>query len=457
MKNNEDINDKYHNDISSETNKKYDLMTENFINSIIFGDKPIDNNEVLNLIDSPFLDHNSNDSLSMIYHKFWKNTDIPMALPVFGFLSFVSAFCVFSRAKHQIPFDRPKPLNTWVMALAPSGANKTMSFKLLERLIPTLNGEKVVKPNFTKPDGPKAMVQQLSDSDDGLFFWFEDEASQFFKQVEQIGSPLSAVKEYLLKIKDGDKIDRLNAKEHITAQGTVMTQFFINTIDSMVKSISDDSMHDGLARRYQFVVSDKDHDRDFTDFALYKLNNIHQDENLEKALIKLFSTDINDVTFTFSDSCIKLYEDCFKLFWDKQFSKFMENDKNMYRTYMMESWKYGVFHHILHNQEGTEISGKSLQWGLKVSLFLLNSFQKFIAFRSAPILNNKADIEKRENRIKTIILYIQENDYKKGFGTRAMFRKFNIKKDELTTILTNYKKCNPKFETSLYKKLGIEN
>lgn len=452
---NEVNREKYHNDIKSESNKRYDSITENFINSIMFSNKPDDNNEILGLIDSPFFDKANNDPLSMIYHKFWKSTDIPMALPVFGFLSFISAFCVFSKAMHHVPFDGIKPLNTWVMALAPSGANKTMSFKLLEKLMPTLNGEKIVKRNFTKPDGPKAFVQQLADNKDNTFFWFEDEASQFFKQVEQIGTPLSQVKEYLLKIKDGDKIDRLNAKEHISAEHTVMTQFFINTIDSMVKSITEDSMNDGLIRRYQIVVSENDSAKNFTDFALYRLDNILLDTNLENSLIKLFSRGIDDTVFTYSDECVKLYENCFQLFWEKQFINFMAKNSMMYRTYMMEAWKYAVFHHIIHGVEGTVVSGISLQWGLKVSLYLLNSFQKFIAYRAAPILNDKALMDKKINRVKSVIQFIQENDNKKGFGTRAIFRKFNMKKEELVSILSSYKIQNPKFETSIYKKIGI--
>lgn len=444
-----------HNDISSEINKRVDKITENFINSIMFGNKKVDDNEVLNLIDSPFLDYKDNDALSMIYHKFWKYTDVPMALPIFAFLSFISAHCVFSKATLQIPFDRKKPLNTWVMALAPSGANKTMSFSLINDVIPSFNGEKVVKPNFTKPDGPKAMVQQLSDNEDGLFFWFEDEASQFFKQVEQIGSPLSAVKEYLLKIKDGGKIDRLNSKEHISADGTVMTQFFINTIDSMALSFSDESMKDGLARRYQFVISHKetDPDRHFTKYGLYRLEQIREDEYLEKALINVFNKDIKDVNYTFDDNCIKLYEDCFKLFWEKEFSKFMIGNENMYRTYMMEAWKYAVFHHIIHGIEGTLVSGKSLQWGLKVSLFLLNSFRKFIEYRAGEFFKHPQDVVKKSEKLNKMILFIQSKEDTVGFGIRDVYRKFNITKEEVINILRVYKKTHPKFKTKLYKYL----
>lgn len=453
---NDEFNNKYHNDISSEMKKRINKTTENFINSLMFGTniKKVDN-EILTLIENPFMDVKNNDALSMIYHKFWKYTDVPVALPIFAFLSFVSAHCVFSKATYQIPYDKKKHLNTWVMALAPSGANKTMSFNIINDLIPSFSGEKVVQPNFIKPDGPKAMVQQLADNKEGLFFWFEDEASQFFKQIEQAGSPLSSIKGDLLKLKDGAKITRKNAKEEIIADGSIMTQFFINTIDSMAKSISDESMNDGLVRRYQFVVSDKEEDpkRHFTKHPLYKLDEIRFDENLEKTLIKLFKRDINEADFTFNDDCIKLFEDCFELFWFKEYQFFMEGSENIYRTYMLEAWKYAVFHHIINNLKGFEVSAKSLQWGLKVSLFLLNSFKKFITYRAEGIVKNPLEMDKKITRLNEIILYVQQNENKEKFILRDVYRKFNTSKADIISILKSYKKANPKFESVLYKQI----
>ena len=52
-------------------------LTETYLNSIIFNDEPGDIQDVLPLIDSPFVNRKRSDALSMLFHRFYENTDIP--------------------------------------------------------------------------------------------------------------------------------------------------------------------------------------------------------------------------------------------------------------------------------------------------------------------------------------------------------------------------------------------
>lgn len=430
------------------------LLIENFLNSVIFQGIPENISDVLSLVDSPFINRHDCDAISLLFHRFYKNTDIPLALPIFGFFSMISAWLVFNSTSMKIPFTKEKTeLNTWVMALAESGANKTMSFKHLLKIVPKdpATGLPIITPNISKPDGPKAMIMQLAALENGKGWWFQDEAAQMFKGIEQPGSPMSEMKDILLKIKDGDKVERLNSKEHIVVEGTVMTQFFINTIDSMAKTLSDDSMKDGLFRRYQIAIAEKDSDRKFTDFPLYRLDELI-DDHLTKELDNLFSQDVEGKQFMFHKDCISMYEVCFTAFWERQYSKFMTSAENIFRTYMMESWKYAVFHHVIHQKIGTEISAESMQYGLKVSMFLLNSLQSFIKYRA----ETEKSLPIQSNRIQKFIDFILANENKKGFGIRPLQRKFNMKKDEVKNMLTSIKAHNPKFKTKLFDLLEKE-
>lgn len=59
--------------------------------------------EVMALIPQPFLTKHSiknADVLSVLYNNFLENTEIPLTLPIFSFLSFVSAFCVKNNITH---------------------------------------------------------------------------------------------------------------------------------------------------------------------------------------------------------------------------------------------------------------------------------------------------------------------------------------------------------------------
>ncbi|HBH5966541.1 TPA: hypothetical protein KT331_002922, partial [Enterococcus faecium] len=175
--------------------------------------------EIMSLIPKPFLTHNTEkeaDILSIIYNKFLENTEIPCALPVFSFFSFLSAYCVKNNITYSIPLsDDKKPLDTWITVLAPSGSAKTFSNAQINKMIPKdLEGKKIIEPNFTRPNGAAKFIQDLAElpeTKDGQAqygYWVEDEAAQMFKQIEKIGSPLSEIKEYLLKSYDHSVLTR---------------------------------------------------------------------------------------------------------------------------------------------------------------------------------------------------------------------------------------------------------
>lgn len=423
-------------------------LTESYLNSIIFNDEPSNIQDILPLINNPFVNRKTNDALSMLFHRFSKNTDIPLGIPVFSFFSYISAYCLFSKATMKIPKMSSKTeLDTWVMLLAPSGASKTLSNKIISDLIPLdYDGNKVISPNIAKPAGPVGMIKQLDEITDKRGFWIEDEAAQMFKGIEQTSGPMSEMRDYLLKLKEGQKIERLTGKGNIVVEGFRMTQLFINTIDSMANTLSEQSMNDGLFRRYTVAIATKDDDRPMVNFALYDLEKII-DDTLEDAFNALFSQNIFENSYTFEEGSAAVYDECFSWFWNRQYSKFMSNDENKYRTYMMESWKYAVFNHILHKRPGTVVSCEDLQYGLKVSMYLLNSLQHFVKFR-ARTLELKLPVKK--DRIEQIMDFIRANENSKDFGNRIVQRKFNIKKDELILILNSIRIHKPEFKTKLF-------
>lgn len=441
-----------------QSQKEMNALIRNFQDSIIFNDEAEPISDILSIIESPFIDRKDNDILSMIFHRFYSHTDIPITLPIFSFLSLISAYLVKNKTTCLIPGNGKKTeLDTWVMCLAPSGSSKTMSMNKIMDLIPVpeIEGESLIEKNFTKPNGPAAFVQNLCALENGRGWWIQDEASQMFRAIEQEGSPMSECKEYLLEMKDHKSITRQNAQMKITSQAIVMTQLFINTIDSMAKHISDESFKDGLMRRYSMVVA-QDDDRDFTDYALYDLNKL-TDDVVKDELLSIMSQSLYEENYSFNAGCLNLYNKMFKIFWNKQFGKWMSDQKNIYRTYMMESWKYAVFHHIIFKKEGLRIDEKSMEWALKVVMFQLNSFQTFVRYRATNGKGAGKSIVVEQGRLDRFINYIKENENKTGFGIRAFCRKFNVKKEEAFRMLKSIKEHDKKFKTKLFDLIQITN
>ncbi|MGK8204499.1 hypothetical protein ACRS8P_17850 [Burkholderia cenocepacia] len=432
------------------TQKELNQLVDNLATTLIYNGSTNSIGELMSLIDCSMMDSKSNDLLSTLFWKFYKNTNIPPALPIFTFLSYVSAWCVKNEARIQIPLmKKPSELDTWVMLLAPSGSSKTMSASVIKDLIPNdVEGNKVVEPNFTKPNGPAAFIKDLKELDNGdsvRVFYQQDEAAQLISQMEIEGSPLSELREYFLKAKDHEKLSRNNVKEKVITSPVVMVQLFINTIDSMAKYISDTSLKDGLVRRYQIALTENDPDLDFTNISLIDFSKIQTDDMVEK-FHDVFYQDINSKTYEFSNGCTKLYQEAYRLFWHKQYSKWMTGMNNIYTTYMMEAFKYAAFHHMINMKDGYIIEEESFQWALKVVMYQLNSFEKFILYRAKQ--PHKLAIQK--NKLENITNWIKLNETKPSFGMRAFCRKFSMTKDVAITTLINIKTNNPKFKTSLF-------
>lgn len=396
--------------------------------------------EIMSLIPQPFItDENikNADILSVIYNNFIEETEIPLTLPIFSFFSFLSAFCVKNNITYTMPLSEKKSsVNTWVTVLAPSGSAKTYSLGKIEDMIPVKpDGEKVIEQNFVKPSGPAKFIEEFSnlpESRDGKSqygFWIEDEVAQMFKQVEREGTPLSEIKEYFLKAYDHKKLTRKSKKETIETKNLILVLFFINTFDSYVNNISSESMTDGLMRRFNLVYTEKDHSRDFTDYPIYNEKKI-TDEMLSSKFEDLFFNIQPDVNYTFSNNAFELYRKYFKIFWHRKYKNILTDKENFYRTYMMQSWKFAVFYHLILNKKGTEISGECLIYGMKISLLFANSMKKFFDYKNKDISDSK-----REKQKDTLLKYSDFLKSKSDATVRDFCRKFSIKKADAVSIL----------------------
>ncbi|HED1316731.1 TPA: hypothetical protein R4S24_005383 [Citrobacter freundii] len=410
--------------------------------------------EIMSLIPQPFLTRKSEkeaDILSVIYNKFLENTEIPGALPVFSFFSFLSAFCVKNNITYSIPLSEDKnPLDTWITVLAPSGSAKTFSNAQINKMIPkTPDGKKVIEQNFTRPNGAAKFIQELSDlplTKDGesqYGFWIEDEAAQMFKQIEKIGSPLSEIKEYLLKAYDHDILTRKTKTETVETKNIILTLFFINTFESYVNNISQESMTDGLMRRFNLVYSEKD-GRDFTDYSIYNVNKI-RDEVLTDKMLEFFFSINPDQHFTFSVECLELYQKYFKIYWHRKYKTILPGKENFYRTYMMQSWKFAIFYHFILGKKGNVIDEECLVYGMKISLLFAESMKKFFDFKTKP-----QHIEKAKTDFDKYVNYLNANAEIK---MRDFTRKFTVKKAEALTILKAIKQARLVSNHILFKEL----
>jgi len=431
-------------------------MVDQYLKSIALNNEAQSVADIMLIVDNPFVDTKKNDAISDIFHRFFKNTDTHPALPLFSYFSMLSAWCVQSKAVFTIPnaTKRSYELDTWVLLLSETGASKSLASNIIDDAMPQdiETGTPLIQPNFVQPASNASLVEQMEQLPNHRGFWRQDEASQFIKQIDNIAGPLASMKQSLMIIKDHGNLDyatKSGGKKRI--RNPVLTVFMINTIKAMQKAMSDDSMYDGTFRRFTVAMAKKTADdlqgKKFEDTGLYDIDAI-TDGGLESSLDNIFSQQIEGNVYTFTPACKTLYMTTFNVFWVRQYQRFMSEQKSYYRTYMMEAWRYAVFHHLTHKKSGTIVDELSLQWGLKVSMYLLNSLQQFIS--------SKVDIktvEPEKQFIKKLSDFIKENENKTGFGIRAVCRKFSMNKDTIMSNLLALRTHDKKFKTALFEDL----
>ena len=223
----------------------------------------------MNLVPNPFPGSGQSDALSAVYQAFKEHTNIPIELPVFCLLSYMSAYLVKNGSKVKVAnIKDPMELDLWLISLAESGSSKTLSSSIIEKSIPNdETGSKAVNANFEQAAGGASFVEELKEKNRG--FYIQDECGQLIKQIETLGSPLSEIKKYLLYTYDHQTVSRKTKKDLLEVENPVLTMFWLNTIEGFIKAISDESLQDGFCQRFLYVWALKDPAREMEDHALY--------------------------------------------------------------------------------------------------------------------------------------------------------------------------------------------
>lgn len=353
----------------------------------------------------PGLFYNKKNALSAIYNAFLPQTNIPISLPVFGFFAIISAYLLKNNVKWSIPdMVRPKECDLWIFNLAPSGSSKTFSFGAIENSIPNESWidekgeEQFIKPvdmDFGMVSGPKAWLQEMEKHNKG--FWHVDEAAQFLKQVENMNSPQHEIKKYLMLTYDHQKIERINSKESFSIKNPALSMIWLNTPQSFFDSLSFESLSDGFAQRFCYVITDRDLDRPYKEHPIYDEKKIIS--IIEEPIQRLFKTTLHQ-EYIIPKNVEMQYRKAFKDIVEQRFNDNFE--ESFYRRVMFKAFTYAVIFHLIFNKESNEIDEEDMEYALKVCLVHLYSIQRILTIKGN---NQYKEIKRMFDR--ALIIYHQ--------------------------------------------------
>lgn len=285
---------------------------------------------------------------------FHEYTDIPLQLPFMSYLSIVSAYLLQKDVVLDVKGAKIKP-DIWTIVLAGSGAGKTFAFNRMYKMaVEPLQ----LKEQFGEVASAAKYVEEMMEKNKSL--WFADEFAQTLGQIEQKGSPLAQLKEYMLKTYDGDKLERKTKEKTLRVDAPALTVLALNTPDSFIQTVSEVSLTDGFSQRFCFLFARGDVDRPTENYSWYEEKSILN--TLQKAWKKLAEVEIH-AEYTFSDEAFEFYDKAFR----DQFSGGKNTDKvSFIRRLGYRSWKYALIYHITLGKNNNIIDYEDISWAWRI-------------------------------------------------------------------------------------------
>jgi len=286
--------------------------------------------------------------LDEILHEFYSNTNIALEIPFITFLHYISGFLIgkevcLKYGQHSIEMD------FWTVVLARSGAGKTWTENQiregLDSAVPMFPGGTASAARF---------IEELEARPRAL--WIRDEYLQLIRQVEIEGGPLAELKDYLLRIYDNSRIERITKKESIVVERPVLSVLGFNALQSFADGMSAESLVDGFAQRFGYTIARPDVGRPMKDYPVWAVNK----EGWNLKFFEMFKNVRKE--YIALDDAESRFREIFELSLGK-----LDLDESFYRRIMWRAHKYAVIYHIIRGAGGDKnITGEDYGWAARL-------------------------------------------------------------------------------------------
>ena len=287
--------------------------------------------------------------LDKVVAGFREETDIPLEIPFFTTLHFVAAHLLHRGVTVDFIGQTVRP-DLWTVILADSGAGKTFSTHRIEEMI----GEEA---KFPEPASAAKFVEDLSIYNRSL--WVRDEFAQFLRTIEQ-QPHLAEMRDYLLRVYDGRRICRRTKKYEIEIEDPALVILGLTVLGTFKDNVSAESMLDGFAQRFSYVLAEFDPDRPPENFPVYDLRGWR--EKIKYEWDSIWSQPIYD-KYVVVESGAEAFRVGFKLLMPPK----SELPISFFRRIMFRGIRYSLLYHILLKKLGDTIDAQDMGWAGRVS------------------------------------------------------------------------------------------
>lgn len=286
--------------------------------------------------------------LETVISAFRNTTDIPLEIPFFATLHFLSAHMLAKGVTIDFVGQTIKP-DLWSVVLASSGAGKTFATSALQRF----TGQ---ESTFPEPASSAKFVDDLVTHNNSL--WVRDEFAQFLKAMDQ-QPHLAEMKDYLLRVFDGKRVERNTKKASVQIENPALCIFGLTVLESFKDNVSAESMLDGFAQRFSYVIAKRDPERPASAFPIYDLRGWQ--ERIKRDWDNVVTSIEHEKYIVGPEG-----EEAFKM----SFSLLLPPNENIptsfFRRIMFRGVRYALLYHVLLGKTDSTLDATDMGWAGRV-------------------------------------------------------------------------------------------
>jgi hypothetical protein len=296
-----------------------------------------------------------------VVQLFNEHTDFPLELPFFQTIHFLSGYLLSQDVSVKFAGKEIRP-DCWTVLLAESGSGKTETKKFLE--MATAPDVQIM------PESTSALkfIQDLAENNKSLLII--DEFAQTLKRMEA-QSYAQELKEYFLKLYDGHEISRRTSKAEIVVKNPALTILGMNVPESFLKNVSAESMLDGFAQRFSYVIAHRDPNRDPCNFPIYHLFE-HIGQAVE-AWREIKGLELHK-QYHVSKKAEQAYIDAYKLLFPANNSV----PVSFFRRIMWRSVRYALIYHVALLKGSDEVDAADMEWAAALSMMHIEDARQLL-------------------------------------------------------------------------------
>lgn len=308
--------------------------------------------------------------LDDVDRMFYEGTDIPRELPFFTVMHYIAAMLLQKDVMIDVEGRKARP-DIWTIALAPSGAGKTFTQTVIEDIF----GKDVRQ--FPEAASAAKFVECLRDNNHSL--WLRDEFAQYLGSV-QSQTHMAQVKDFLLRTYDNKDIGHRTKEEDVLVEGPALTIFGTTPFATIKNYLSGESLVDGFAQRFAFVVAERDS---------RKIKPIYRTKSrlpeIQEKWAKNLAIQFHKV-YRVDDVGIAAYEEAFYMIVDRSGSESI--DESFSRRIMWRSLKYALVYHIITGKTDDVLHAEDLTYAARLAALNLRDLRKVLDQYDMPAFND---------------------------------------------------------------------